>query len=181
MQANQADQFTEEEPWLPGQEGQHCYLWEDWPRSDQFPYQFPDSLGSSFLHFTAIPYSRSYLFHFPVEETEAPKRWSQSRLSSLVWFTMKKKSQCLLRREIHLIFFFCNKIKGTGSPEQTQGGNLGSIQIAVQVKTKLPNSLWLSIAGSFPPPAACTGKLQWKYAQTSSSPGKLLPKSFLGL
>ena len=179
MQANQADQFTEE-PWLPGQEGWHCYLWEDWPRSDQFPYQFPDSLGSSFLHFTAIPYSRSYLFHFPVEETEAPIRWSQSSPSSLAWFTMKKKSQCLLRREIHWFFFFLQQNQRDWVPRADTRGKLRFNPNCGAGKDKAPQQS-LSIAGSFPPRAACTGKLQWKYAPTSSSPGKLLPKSFLGL
>lgn len=50
-----------------------------------------------------------------------------------------------------LTFFFCNKIKRTGSPEQTQGGNLGSTPIEVRVQTKLPDSLSLSRAGSLQP------------------------------
>lgn len=53
----------------------------------------------------------------------------------------EKEISVFVKKRNTLIFFFCNKIKGTGSPEQTQEGNLGSIQIAVQVKTKLPNSL----------------------------------------
>lgn len=66
------------------------------------------------------PYSRSYLFHFPVEETEVPVRRSQSSLSSLVWIYHEKEISVFVKKRNTLIFFFFPATESKGLGPQTR-------------------------------------------------------------